>query len=722
MSTDPKPSSLEDLCLGIANGERSQLPELLSRLAAERPRLFPLWPAERRDLWSEGLELILDSCDPARNLPAETEFIEALLAVGYDSQHLRDLATAIARNVFAAYADPAGLINALGIPQKRLPAAQVSRRWQAMRGLLTEKRCIHPIHGLGTVAEVDGLANQVLLQLHGKRPLSLEIALESLVFIRTDSPADALLRRQETIPAEMTAEQLRQRVAASFIPAVPCGDDLLRALIVPQVLHEGEFQALLSGARARNAAATTSPPPAAAKSTPATPPPAAAKGAPHGAERLWFQSRNLEELADITAKTKSLDLTPENLAAMRELFTRFGMKKEQAGSLAQAAGQLWTLAGSKPALQEFFHDSVTLTAPWQDKALFVTVTDELPGKSVPPWFEATIAACGLEWVCDAACGMPHRLFATLGKILAKIDDGPEEFLDAILARIQKMNPSADILLWLWKSKSPEREGMADPNLVFKTISKPVKGNYIKASKELRKLLMEDEDFQQFIMHSGDEDTVAALVSCIRHVPLLDNGEQQSLLVKIVRSYPDLRHLVEQRAPAKASLRPVDKITSIRSFELLRRELNNVISIQIPANSRAIGQARSFGDLRENAEFKAAKENQRLLRLRRNELERYLHEFRGFDFSAVVPAGVVIPGCTVTLHQADGHTVTHSLLGLRDGDPDRNFLSYDSPLGKALIGKKAGEAVEMPNGGTATVTAIGAIPAELHTWLRGEDLL
>jgi transcription elongation GreA/GreB family factor len=691
------------LCLAVANGDRAALPALLERLAAERPRLFALWPPDRRDLWGNGIELILE---PSRATPpaaTDLRLLEALLQVAYDSPAFRDRLAAGAHQAFPAYADPAGLIQALGIPDRSLPIPRIARRWQAMQGLLAETLCHHPVLGLGTVLEVDGFANQVQIQFTQKRTLPLDQALETLLLIRGGSFLARLLRKETTLDGSLGADQVRQQTAAAIVPQLPCTDELLRQLYIPAILSETEFQKLLSGSRAARGAIS--------------------KLVEPGKARQWYQARNLEELSDILEQTPELAAGDAELAAVHELYTRFGMKTEQAPFAAQAAGRLWSLSGGDERLRRLFQEAVSMTRPWHDKALFVEISDGLPGKIVAPWFEATLAACGLEWLCEAATDLPNRLFTPLGKILARTDDGPETFLDDILARVQRQTASPDMLLWLWKSKRPEREIMADPTLVFKSLANPVRGNYIKANKELRKLLMEDEEFQRFLMLNGDPETIAALVSCIRHVPLLDNGEQQSLLVKIVRLFPDSKPLVEQRSrSAAATVRKLDRITSIRSFELLRRELDDIITVQIPANSHAIGHARGYGDLRENAEFKSAKEHQRLLRLRRNELERLIHEIKAFDFATTTVAERVIPGAQVTLRHAGGRGETLAILGLRDGNPEKGHISYESPLGKQLVGKAQGDTVALPNGSSALVVKVEPLPADLQQWLRGEDLL
>ena len=316
---------------------------------------------------------------------------------------------------------------------------------------------------------------------------------------------------------------------------------------------------------------------------------------------------------------------------------------------------------------------------------------------------------------------PNRLLAPLLRVLDATPEGTDTFEEVILVRIARKTISPDVLLWLWKSKMPEKNRMADPNLVFNSLKVPVRGSYLKANKELRKLLLEDEEFQRFMMHDGEAEAVSALVSSVRTAQLLDSGEQQSLLVRIVRLFPEAISLVEQRQKV-SSVRSLGSITSQRSFELRRREMDEIVNVKIPANSRAIAHARSYGDLRENAEFKSAKEEQRFLRVRRADLERGLHNVKSFDFISVVPSGAVIQGCVVDLLLANGKVEAYTVLGLWDANPEKNYISYESPLGKALMGKKVDEAVTMPSGAEATVADIRPLPPELQRWLRGEDLL
>ena len=125
---------------------------------------------------------------------------------------------------------------------------------------------------------------------------------------------------------------------------------------------------------------------------------------------------------------------------------------------------------------------------------------------------------------------------------------------------------------------------------------------------------------------------------------------------------------------------------------------------IPQNIRDIATARSYGDLRENFEFKSAKEQQAVLNRQKGELELMLNNARGTNFENADTAQVSI-GTVVTLEPtAGGNSETYSILGAWDGVPDKGWVSYQAAIGKALLGRKIGETVELPlDKGTHSMT-------------------
>ena len=131
-----------------------------------------------------------------------------------------------------------------------------------------------------------------------------------------------------------------------------------------------------------------------------------------------------------------------------------------------------------------------------------------------------------------------------------------------------------------------------------------------------------------------------------------------------------------------------------SLQKRKDEYDDLISKKIPENTKEIGIARSYGDLRENFEFKAAKEMQTVLMRRKAELEQMLARARGSNFENADLSQVSI-GTKVTLRETDSRkTLEYTILGAWDSAPERNVVSYLTAIGQALLGKKPGQTVEL----------------------------
>ena len=150
-------------------------------------------------------------------------------------------------------------------------------------------------------------------------------------------------------------------------------------------------------------------------------------------------------------------------------------------------------------------------------------------------------------------------------------------------------------------------------------------------------------------------------------------------------------------------------TSLASHRRLVQELHDIINIHQPENREALKPARAHGDFRETAEFDAAKERRNFLTRRRNELERDLARVNALDFSTIKPSEYVDLGVTVILEIADSADETYYFLGAWDGDPDKNYLSYKTKLGEVLRHHQIGDSVTLPDGRSAKVKAIEALP-------------
>jgi transcription elongation factor GreA len=127
---------------------------------------------------------------------------------------------------------------------------------------------------------------------------------------------------------------------------------------------------------------------------------------------------------------------------------------------------------------------------------------------------------------------------------------------------------------------------------------------------------------------------------------------------------------------------------------LRKELDYLKTTRRRELSKEIGAAREHGDLRENAEYDAAKEAQALNETRIGELERKLsnvHIIEDMD----LPDDRAYIGATVTVRDLDTDEESeYTLLSVEEADPDRNIISYTSPIGKGLLGHEIGDQVEI----------------------------
>lgn len=126
---------------------------------------------------------------------------------------------------------------------------------------------------------------------------------------------------------------------------------------------------------------------------------------------------------------------------------------------------------------------------------------------------------------------------------------------------------------------------------------------------------------------------------------------------------------------------------------LREELQRLKSVERPRIIQAIAEARAHGDLKENAEYHAAREQQSFCEGRIQEIEGKLADARVIDITKITPTGKVIFGVTVDLINCESEEeVTYKIVGEDEADVKQNRISVTSPIARALIGKEAGDVV------------------------------
>jgi transcription elongation factor GreA len=133
---------------------------------------------------------------------------------------------------------------------------------------------------------------------------------------------------------------------------------------------------------------------------------------------------------------------------------------------------------------------------------------------------------------------------------------------------------------------------------------------------------------------------------------------------------------------------------------LKLELEKLKKEDRPTVTQAIAEAREHGDLKENAEYHAAREQQGLIEARIKQVESILGSVQIIDVTKLTPSGKVVFGSTVTVLNVDNdQEVSYKIVGEEEADVERNKISVNSPIARALIGKEEGDeiVVKAPSG-------------------------
>lgn len=289
-----------------------------------------------------------------------------------------------------------------------------------------------------------------------------------------------------------------------------------------------------------------------------------------------------------------------------------------------------------------------------------------------------------------------------------IHEGKLDLLKEHLARlISQHQASTDLLLWLAKERSDSFADILGPE-VFRAMLTAMERDQFneKKSNRLRDYILDDQNLLVELIGSADLEVIKDLTRALQLSPCFDDMDKRSLLARIVKSYPAVQSLITGDPTKQES----NLIVSWESLERRKTEYAELVQKKIPANSKEIAIARSYGDLRENHEYKAAKEMQKLLMRRKSELETQLVRARGTDF-ANVRSDVVSIGTRVTVKELNAeHSETFTILGAWDSEPEKGIISYLSPVAQALLNHKVGDEVEFEMHGTKRNFRIESISA------------
>jgi transcription elongation GreA/GreB family factor len=273
------------------------------------------------------------------------------------------------------------------------------------------------------------------------------------------------------------------------------------------------------------------------------------------------------------------------------------------------------------------------------------------------------------------------------------DKGQSAELRTALARaISEHSISTDALNWLCRERTGPLAELVDARLLNAIVSALERDQFSeKRDRKLHDLLMSDQDLLNDLITDASLEDLRDTMRKLLLTPVFEELNKRSLMGRIIRVYPELEAMVSGGAEQKQE----SLIVSWESLERRKAEFDELVMKKIPENTKEISIAREHGDLRENFEFKAAKEMQRVLMRRKAETERELGLARGTDFSNPDTSAVAL-GTIVTLKGIpDGRIDVFTILGAWDGDVDKGILSYQSALAQAMIGRKVGDQLSVP---------------------------
>jgi transcription elongation GreA/GreB family factor len=402
--------------------------------------------------------------------------------------------------------------------------------------------------------------------------------------------------------------------------------------------------------------------------------------------RVTVVSEMLKAISDLKDKAAAAN---EVIAALNpDIVTHQRTQPAVALEAIFVRDELREAAGLPPATGEVSTAQVWL----QEGVKLAPLLETIPAAKHHRALESYKLANPDKWQ-DVLLHTLNYVSAKLAKEIASIitHGGQLELLKETLGRlINQHAASSELLLWFGKERTEDFVDILGPE-VFRAMLTAMERDQFneKRSNRLRDFILEDQQLIAELTATGDIEVIKDLTRALQLSPVFDDMDKRSLLARLVKAHPAVQSLITGEQARQESL-----LVSWESMERRQIEYRELVDKRIPANSKEIAIARSYGDLRENHEYKAAKEMQKVLLRNKDELESQFNRARGMNF-ANAKTDVAGPGTIVAVTDlATNQTETFTILGAWDSDPDKGIISYLTPVAMALVNHKVGDEVEI----------------------------
>ena len=310
-------------------------------------------------------------------------------------------------------------------------------------------------------------------------------------------------------------------------------------------------------------------------------------------------------------------------------------------------------------------------------------------------------AFGEEAWVDKMLGLiPACNLRSIAEIASYLDSSERK--DAIIAYmengLQQRTITSDSLAWICRERKGLSQSVFTPTLCLSVMSSLEADQLndegsVRAANRLRDLVADDNGLIPDLISGANINTIRNFASRLVTSASFDELTRKSLMARVIKLHPEIQDLMHGREKEQEET----LIVSEPSLNEKKAAYDKLIKEEIPQNREDIKIARAYGDLRENFEYKASKEYQRILMKRQNDWERDLKLAQPTDFSDPDTSKVSI-GTVVTLDAVDGgDPLSYTVLGAWDSDPDNGIIAYLSERGNAILDKTVGSDVDFPLG-------------------------
>ena len=559
----------------------------------------------------------------------------------------------------------------------------------------------HKSWGFGRIAGVDFLVHQMTIDFKSKKahPMQLQYAAESLIPISPDHIAAQKVADLNGLKGRAKSDPVSVARTVLVSNGGKATQDQFTTALVPDVMSEAEFKRWFEVAKkAMKADGHFAIP--------------TKKGLPfelregpisHIDEYLsaFNNARQLkEQVKAIELILKHLDEFKDAVAQLQPVVVALNdtakkslkLKPDETLALLATRDDLLERA---PELQRGADAPEIASILLEHRSVLSALLSKVPDSKLARAVASIPPAFGEEWVSRAVNVVLRAEKSRLAEEAAALitrEKRNEELATALQRSISDHSISSAALCWLCDDRTGWFSDLLDHKVATAILAALERDAHAeKKDRKLHDLLVNDQDLLPELISNASSEELRDFMRKLVFTTVFEDLNKRSLLGRILRIYPELQSMLSGDSESKDE----SIVVSWESLEKRKADFDELVNKKIPENVKEIQIAREHGDLRENFEYKAAKDMQRVLNRRRSEMERDLSLARGTDFSNVDPIQVGI-GTKVTLREVKNGTIdVYSVLGAWDTDPDNGIISYQSALAKALLGHKVGDQVDAP---------------------------